>query len=161
MPTDADFMYSQLQVPFAINPFPLVTGPAYYMSASQTLISESGNILLDGKIVNSNTTNIPQINFDSSKINLSATTVNINGSLTNSKMSTNVPSVWFNGSNVNMSCTLLSSNGGMTFTRLDSDPGIPYATAQPTTQSWATSGRIYVYEGKDSNNNLIKYLCVV
>jgi len=60
MPTDADFMYSQLQVPFAINPYPIVTGPAY-MNASQTLISESGDILLDGKIVNSNTTNIPQI----------------------------------------------------------------------------------------------------
>ena len=160
MPTDADFMYSQLQVPFAINPYPIVTGPAY-MNASQTLISESGDILLDGKIVNSNTTNIPQLNFDSSKLNVSATSVNINGSLTNSKVSTNVPSIWFNGSNVNMSCTLLSSNGGMSLTNLNSDPGIPYATAQPTSQSWATAGRVYVYEGKDSNNNLIKYLCVV
>ena len=87
MPTDADFMYSQLQVPFAINPFPIVTGHAY-INASQTLISEWGNILLDGKIVNSNTINIPQFNFDSSELNLSATSVNINGSLTNSKVST-------------------------------------------------------------------------
>ena len=99
MPTDADFMYSQLQVPFAINPFPLVTGPAY-MNASQTLKSESGDILLDGKTVNSNTSNISQINFDTSELNLSATSVNINGSLMNSNVSTNVPSIWFNGSNV-------------------------------------------------------------
>ena len=160
MPTDADFMYSQLQVPFAINPYPIVTGPAY-MSASCALMSESGDILLDGKIVNSNTTNTPQINFDTSELNVSATFININGSLTNSKVTTNVPSLWFNGSSINMSGTLLTSNSGMTLTRLNSDPGIPYATAKPTTQSWATTGRVYIYEGTDSNNNLIKYLCVV
>ena len=48
MPTDADFMFSQLQVPFPINPYPTVMTPVSYINASHYLASEEGNLLLDG-----------------------------------------------------------------------------------------------------------------
>ena len=162
MPTDADFMFSQLQVPFPINPYPTVMTPVTYINASHYLSSEEGNILLDGHITNSCLTNTPLLKFNASSMNISATTIGINGSLMNSKISSDVPSLWFNGSSCNLSCSLLSSNSGIVLTDVSSN-GIPLADAAipAGATSWATAGRVYIYTGRDAYGASLKYLCVV
>ena len=162
MPTDADFMFSQLQVLFPINPYPTVMTPVSYINASHYLSSEEGNILLDGHITNSCLTNTPLLKFNASAMNISATTIGINGSLVNSKLSSDVPSLWFNGSSCNLSCTLLSSNGGIVLTDVSSD-GIPTSNAAVSAgaTTWATAGRVYIYTGTDVHGTSLKYLCVV
>ena len=76
-------------------------------------------------------------------MNISATTIGINGSLVNSKISSDVPSLWFNSSSCNLSCTLLSSNSGIVLTDV-SKKDIPTKNAAVAAgaTSWVTAGRV-------------------
>ena len=80
------------------------------------------------------------------------------GAITN----TNVPYVSFNGSCINMSGTLLSLNSAVEITNFANDTSkIPSTRVVPTTESWATPGRLFFCETQDTNYNPITYLCVV
>ena len=172
------------------------------INTSGTLLNQ-GDILLDGKIMNSSTTNIPYMNFNGSYLNISgvlmtnkdislggvltsynnsltpyikfnSSIINVSGALIanndlsiSGKMtcynSSQTPFLNFNGSSINVSSTLVNTNSGYCFSKIGSDPGIPYCDVQPTTVDypWALPGRLYYTTMEDSAGNPMKYLCIV
>ena len=137
MGTDADALYASLAVPDPMFPEPYVCGPVF-MSASGSMFSEQGNILLDGTMMNSCLTDRASLKLNGSSVNLSCT------------------SMCFNNSSMTVSGTMMNVNSGITLTSLTTN-GVPVVTtAPPTGSSWASTGRLYIY-----TNNNINYLCVV
>ena len=204
MSQNGDNLYKELQVPFPVSMYSQVCMDAQVLTinTSGTLLNQ-GDILLDGKIMNSSTTNIPYMNFNGSYLNISgvlmtnkdislggvltsynnsltpyikfnSSIINVSGALIanndlsiSGKMmcynSSQTPFLNFNGSSINVSSTLVNTNSGYCFSKIGSDPGIPYCDVQPTTVDypWALPGRLYYTTMEDSAGNPMKYLCIV
>ena len=103
---------------------------------------------------------MPKVWFDGSSVNISAMYIAVNGSLLNSEVNSNMPSIGFNGSSLNVSSTFLSVHSGLELTNIGND-SIPTLDAAPTTQTWATRGKLYFYRTTDAYSNPLMYLCVV
>ena len=240
MSQNGDSLYKELQVPFPVSMYSQVCMDAQVLTinTSGTLLNQ-GDILLDGKIMNSSTTNIPYMNFNGSYLNISGvlmtnkdislggvltsynnsltpyikfnssiinvsgalianndlsisgkmtcynssqtpfvyfngSSINVSGALIanndlsiSGKMtcynSSQTPFLNFNGSSINVSSTLVNTNSGYCFSKIGSDPGIPYCDVQPTTVDypWALPGRLYYTTMEDSAGNPMKYLCII
>lgn len=113
MSQNGDSLYSTLQVPFPVCTYSHMDAQILTINSSGALLNQ-GDIILDGKLMNSSFTNVPYIQFNGSYVNVSGALVSnsdisLNGVLTCYNGSA-TPYIDFNSSTINVSGALISNN---------------------------------------------------
>ena len=132
-----DTPYYNLPIPLPLNSFAQEKlGMIELDSVDGTAIVSHGDIFVDDgcSLMSFNTSNTPSLSFDSTSLNVSATTVSLNGGL-----------VFSNVSNV-------------------SHLGVNYSEVVPSSSlvvPWYQSGGLYVTSVSNTQNHVVHVLCVM